>query len=115
MSAFTVKFSLADSNYFTALRLVAGAVCSASDCDIDALEDFKVCVSESALIFKNCGYEELSAEFISEGGVKVKIKGIGGKAVAGDIDLSLALVSALIADCEIKQKGGIISEVFLKL
>ncbi len=55
MKKFSVEFNLRDSEYLTALRLVAGAVCSAGDFDVDTLEDFKVCVTESALILKNGG------------------------------------------------------------
>ena len=57
MKKLTVEFNLCDSEYMTALRLVTGAVCSAADTDLDTLEDFKVCVTESALILKNGGFE----------------------------------------------------------
>ena len=50
MKELSVKFNLADSEFYTALRLVAGALCSIADKDVDAAEDFKVCVTESALI-----------------------------------------------------------------
>ena len=63
MKDFTVKFHLADSEYMTALRLVCGAVCSAHGLDLDELEDFKVCVTESAIILKNCGFESVTATF----------------------------------------------------
>lgn len=46
MKKFSVEFDLCDSEYMTALRLVAGAVCSAADVDVDLLEDFKVCVTD---------------------------------------------------------------------
>ena len=55
MKKFSVEFNLCDSEYMTALRLVAGAVCSAADVDVDTLEDFKFCITESALILKNGG------------------------------------------------------------
>ena len=61
MKKFSVEFNLRDSEYLTALRLVAGAVCSAGDFDVDTLEDFKVCVTESALILKNGGFEKVKA------------------------------------------------------
>lgn len=115
MKDFSVKFSLNDSEFFTALRLVAGAVCSAADCNVDEIEDFKVCVSESALILKNSGYETIEADFKIDGKVIVEIKGQGGNAVEGDNELSLALVSALMDDCEINRKKGVVTGVTLKL
>ena len=63
MKEFEVKFNLADSEYMTALRLVAGAVCNAHGLDVDTLEDFKVCVTESAIILKNCGFESARVVF----------------------------------------------------
>ena len=55
MKEFEVRFHLCDSEYMTALRLVCGAVGSAHGLDLDALEDFKVCVTESAIILKIAG------------------------------------------------------------
>lgn len=113
MKKFSVEFNLRDSEYLTALRLVAGAVCSAADTDVDMLEDFKVCVTESALILKNCGFESVKAEFDTEGGVSVIVSGLGGTPQQGEVELSLALISALVKKCEINEKGGIIDKVTL--
>lgn len=115
MKTFSVEFDLRDSEYMTALRLVAGAVCSAADVDFDMLEDFKVCVTESALILKNGGYERVKAVFGTDGGVSAVISGIGGTPVRGDYELSLALVGALVSGCEINKNGGIIDRVTLKI
>ena len=115
MKEFKVKFHLADSEYMTALRLVCGAACSVHGLDVDALEDFKVCVTESALILKNCGFEGVRAEFIAEDGVKAVISGIGGNAKEGDSELSLALIGALVESCDISRKGGIIDRVTLSI
>lgn len=115
MKAFTVEFYLADSEYMTALRLVAGAVCSASDIDVDALEDFKVCVTESALILKNCGFERVKAEFNTQSSVCATLTGLGGTAKQGDSELSLALIGALVESCDINGKNGIIDRITLKI
>ena len=45
MKAFTVSFSLADSEYMTALRLAVGAGCAVAETDIDGAEDMNVCVT----------------------------------------------------------------------
>ncbi|MDE5722016.1 MAG: hypothetical protein K2I30_04685 [Clostridia bacterium] len=115
MRQFTVEFHLCDSEYMTALRLVSGAVCSAADTDIDALEDFKVCVTESALILKNCGFEKVRAEFQTASGVSCTLSGLGGFPQAASNELSLSLIRALVSGCGIKSEGGIISKVTLKI
>ncbi|MDE7306745.1 MAG: hypothetical protein K2N33_05080 [Clostridia bacterium] len=115
MKKFSVEFCLADSEYMTALRLVAGAVCSAADVDVDTLEDFKVCVTESALLLKNCGFESVKADFMTDGGVQAEVSGLGGKAKAGETELSLALIRALVKECDINCNGGIIDRVLLKI
>ena len=115
MKKFSVEFNLQDSEYMTALRLVAGAVCSAADADVDMLEDFKVCVTESALILKNCGFESVKAVFDTDGGVSAAISGCGGQAKEGANELSLALIGALVKQCDISRNGGIIDKVTLKI
>lgn len=115
MKDFTVKFHLSDSGYMTALRLVSGAVCSAHGLDVDALEDFKVCVTESAIILKNCGFESVTAVFSGGNEVACTVSGEGGKPAAGENELSLALVSALVKECDIKRRGDIIERVTIKI
>lgn len=115
MKEFTVEFYLADSGYNTALRLVAGAIAGAAGADVDVMEDFKVCVTESALILKNCGSERVKVVFGTEGGLRAEIFGIGGEACEGDNELSLALISALVSDCEIEKDGEIIKKLTLKI
>lgn len=114
MKEFTVKFHLADSEYMTALRLVCSAVCSAHEMDLDALEDFKVCVTESAIILKNCGFDTVTAVFGGSGELVCTVRGEGGKPEKGDNELSLALISALVGDCEISRRGEIIEKVTLR-
>lgn len=115
MKELSLEFCLADGGYMTALRLVAGAVCSAADVDVDTLEDFKVCVTESALLLKNCGFGGVKAVFKTDGGVEADISGFGGKAKEGETELSLALIRALVKECDINCNGGIIDRVLLKI
>ena len=115
MKKFSVEFNLRDSEYLTALRRVAGAVCSAGDFDVDTLEDFKVCVTESALILKNGGFEKVKAEFDTDGGVSVSVSGLGGSPSEGEYELSLALIGALVKECDINKNGGIIDKVTLRI
>ena len=115
MKAFTVKFCLADSEYMTALRLAVGAVCATADMNVDAVEDMKVCVTESCLILKEGGFECVTVTLNVEGRFSAEIKGEGGAPKAGDNDFSLALVSALVSECDLEKDGGIISKLTLKL
>ncbi|MCD8308666.1 MAG: hypothetical protein LUD19_02335 [Clostridia bacterium] len=116
MNDLVIEFDLADDKYFTALRLAAGAVCTIAEKDVDAAEDFKVCVSESALILKNNGFKHMKASLCVNGGVKACVTGEGGSAHAeGDNELSLALIGALVTSCSFKKSGNVISSVTLEL
>jgi hypothetical protein len=115
MKKLTVEFELSDSEYMTALRLVAGAVCSVADTDVDTLEDFKVCVTESALVLKRGGFESVKAVFDTDGDVSCTLSGEGGSTVKGDNELSLALIGALVAECDIVDNNGIINRITLKV
>lgn len=115
MKAFTVKFCLSDSEYMTALRLAVGAVCATADMDVDAVEDMKVCVTEGCLILKDGGFECVTVTLNTDGGFTAEIEGEGGSPKPGDNDFSLALVSALVTECDLKREGGIISKLTLKL
>ena len=115
MKTFTVEFNLSDSEYMTALRLVVGAVCSTADVDIDCLEDMKVCVTESCLVLKDCGYESVKVVLGCDGGVTALIEGHGGMPSDCDNGFSLSLISALVATCDIIKNEGKISGFKLKL
>lgn len=115
MKEMCVKFHLSDSAYMTALRLVAGAVCSAHDIDVDTLEDFKVCVTESCIILKNCGFDTATVTFYGDDGVYCEVVGDGGTPVESENDFSLALISALVDECDISKQGEIIKKVSLKV
>ena len=115
MKDLTFKFHLADSSYMTALRLVAGAVCSAHDIDVDASEDFKVCITESAIILKDSGFESVSIVFGGEDKLVCTVTGEGGVPHESENEFSLALISALVEDCSIDRRGGAIERVILKI
>ena len=115
MKEFKVSFALADSEFLTAERLVVGAICSTAEVGVDETEDFKVCVTESCLILKNCGFENVEITFSTADGVSAVVSGYGGKVCEGDNEFSLALVSALVSSCEIEKTGEAISKIILKL
>lgn len=115
MKEFTVKFNLCDSEYMTALRLVCGAICSVHGLDVDESEDFKVCVTESAIILKNCGFNSCTVVFKDDGGLWCEVSGEGGALKSGENELSLALISALVSECDIERSGEAISKVTLRV
>jgi hypothetical protein len=116
MKDFKINFALEDSSYLTAVRLVVGAICSQADKDIDATEDFKVCVTESCLILKNCKFERAEITFLLNGGeICAQVCGIGGNPEEADNELSLALISALVSSCDIERNKNAIEKVILKI
>jgi hypothetical protein len=115
MKDFKINFALSDSEYLTAVRLVVGAICSANEVDIDATEDFKVCVTECCIILNNCGNDLAEITFNTHDGLCAEVKGMGGNLKEGDNDFSLALISALVSSCEIEKEGQAITKVVLKL
>lgn len=116
MKDFKISFSLSDSIYLTAVRLAVGGVCAAADVDIDLTEDFKVCVTESCLILKNCGFGGAEITISAADGVSAAICGTQGADLhEGENELSLALISALVSSCEIRRRGSAIEQVTLKI
>ncbi|MGN0805395.1 MAG: hypothetical protein ACI4MC_00020 [Candidatus Coproplasma sp.] len=112
---FTVKFCLSDSEFMTAVRLTVGAVCAVADIDVDSLEDMKVCVTESCLFLKSCGYKDVTVKLGYGKGVTADVCGEGGTPENCDNEFSLALISALVPDCEIIRKDGLVNELILKI
>ncbi|MGN0812012.1 MAG: hypothetical protein ACI4MQ_00685 [Candidatus Coproplasma sp.] len=115
MKALTVKFCLSDSEFMTAVRLTVGAVCTLADVDVDTLEDMKVCVTESCLFLKSCGYENVTVQLGYGDGVFADVCGEGGTPKNCDNEFSLALISAIVPDCEIKRSGDLVNELILKI
>lgn len=115
MKTISVELNLADSEFMAALRLVVGVVCSAADVDVDASEDMKVCVTESCLLLKSCGYKSIKAELSAGDGVTASVTGYGGAVKEAENEFSLALISALVSSCEISRESGVIKTVTIKL
>lgn len=116
MKDFRLGFSLSDSKFLTAVRLAVGGVCAAADLDIDATEDFKVSVTESCLILKNCGFGSAEIILHTADGIGAEICGDEpGELTEGENEFSLALISALVSSCDIEKCGKAIKKVVLKV
>lgn len=115
MKDFNINFCLADSEYMTAVRLAVGAFCATCDKDVDKIEDMKVCVTESCIILRDCGFERAQISLVKGDFVTCEVCGMGGTPSGCDNEFSLALVSALVADCNIERQEGVIYKLLLTL
>ncbi len=115
MKDFNINFCLADSEYMTAVRLAVGAFCATADEDVDKIEDMKVCVTESCIILKDCGFERAQITLLRGDDVTCEVCGLGGTPSDCDNDFSLALISALVTACNIERNDGVINKLLLTL
>lgn len=98
---FDFSMPLQDNSLLTTVRLCVGGLASAAGLDVDEVEDFKVCVTESLLLFKRNGYSLAKAHFETEENslrVKLLADGKGEKAENADLEdeISFALLGALV-------------------
>lgn len=113
---FLMRVPLGGADYFTTVRLAVGGICAMAGADLDAAEDFKVCVTEALLILKRGGALCADVSFEIGGGVKAKAKSVTcGKAEYsdGDNEISLALLGALVDEATYTKDGGEICEIDL--
>ena len=102
MSKFLVTLPLT-GEYLTTVRLTTGGLCSLAAFDVDAAEDYKVCVTESLLILKRNGFRRASIEFTVGEALGCVMQGLDGGADAEDSfedEISRALLSALLGEVE---------------
>lgn len=101
---FDFSLSLIESSLLTTVRLTVGGLASAAGLDVDETEDFKVCVTESLLLFRRNGFVGGKAHFeIKEGELCARITAEGqGKAEEQTVEdeISMALLGALVDEAE---------------
>ncbi len=98
MEKFSVSLPLT-GEYLTTVRLTVGGLCSLVGFDVDASEDYKVCVTESLLILKRNGYTRAKLDFTVAEMLSCVVCGEGktGKKEENiEDEISRALLSALI-------------------
>lgn len=98
MDKFTVTLPLT-GEYLTTVRLTTGGLCALVGFDVDAAEDFKVCVTEGLLILKRNGFTTAAIEFCLSEALHCSVSGIedGGEKEDGfEDEISRALLSALL-------------------
>ena len=114
------KFSMITplmGEYFTTVRLAVGGLCALAGFDVDSMEDFKVCVTESLLILKRNGFtsasisltlgEELACEIAGEGLC-------GEKEDTPENEISLVLLSALLGSVDFVNDGDKVVKIQFK-
>ena len=115
MEKFTVKLSL-KGEYLTTVRLTTGGLCALVGFDVDAAEDFKVCVTESLLILRRNGFERAEIEYSVAETLACKVVGegaFGEKQDSFEDEISCALLSALVEGVRFnKEEDRVISVEF---
>ena len=104
------KFSITTpltGEYLTTVRLTTGGLCALVGFDVDAAEDYKVCVTESLLILKRNGFSSAEIEFtVGEAlGCSVIGKAEGERENGVEDEISRALLSALLGEVEFVKDG----------
>ncbi len=102
MEKFSVSLPLT-GEYFTTVRLTTGGLCALVGFDVDAAEDFKVCVTESLLILKRNGFSSANILFTVGESLGCLVEGVeraGEKEDGFEDEISRALLSALLGEVE---------------
>ena len=105
----SMRFPL-ESNLMTTVRLAAGGICSLAGLDLDASEDFKVCVTEGLLLLMHAGFRCALAEFCESDGVRVMLTGEARDTAASDStddEIGAALLIALAENVEVEREEGV--------
>ena len=102
MEKFSVTLPLT-GEYLTTVRLTTGGLCALAAFDVDATEDYKVCVTESLLILKRNGFRTASIEFTVGEALGCVVQGLENSEEVGENyedEISHALLSALLGKVE---------------
>ena len=113
MEKFSVTLPLT-GEYLTTVRLTTGGLCALAEFDVEATEDFKVCVTESLLILKRNGFATASIQFEIGETLACVITGeeeSGEKEDTLEDEISRALLSALLGNVEFVEQNGRVEKI----
>ena len=114
MEKFLVELPLT-GDYLTTVRLTTGGLCALVGFDVDAAEDYKVCVTESLLILKRNGFSRASIAFTVGDELACNVCGlekIREKENSMEDEISRALLAALVGEVEfIKDSDGAVQAI----
>lgn len=108
MEKFAVSLPLT-GEYLTTVRLTTGGLCAMAGFDVDATEDYKVCVTESLLILKRNGFRRAEISFAVGETLCCTLCGTelaGEKEEALEEEISRALLLALLGSVEFEKDGA---------
>ena len=114
MEKFLVDLPLT-GEYLTTIRLTTGGLCALSGFDVDAAEDYKVCVTESLLILKRNGFVRAAITFTVGEELACNVCGVdktGKKEDSLEDEISRALLAALVGEVEfVKDCDGAVQAI----
>ena len=100
MEKFCVTMPI-EGEYLTTVRLTVGGLCALVGLDVDGIEDYKVCVTESLLLLKRNGYSVAEIVFYVQDTLTFSVTGMEKTEVEEESiedEISKALLSALLGD-----------------
>ncbi len=105
MELLTMEFPLG-REIMTSVRLATGGICALAGFGLDAAEDCKVCVTEGLLLLLGRGCERAKVSFTGGEKLLVALTGEGSAPSDRSVEeeISIALLSALVDDLEIKKE-----------
>ena len=107
MENFLIELPLM-GEYLTTVRLTTGGLCTLAGFDVDAAEDYKVCVTESLLILKRNGFTRATIAFTVGDALAFNVKGLektGEREDSMEDEISHALLAALVGEVEFVKDG----------
>ena len=114
MEKFSINLPLT-GEYLTTVRLTTGGLCALAGFDVEATEDFKVCVTETLLILKRNGFLRAAIEFTVGKTLSCVVcgeDGNGEREESIEDEISHALLSALLGTVEIgKDQTGRVEKI----
>ncbi len=114
MEKFLVELPLT-GEYLTTVRLTTGGLCALVGFDVDAAEDYKVCVTESLLILKRNGFTRASITFTVGDELACSVCGTeksGKMEDSMEDEISKALLAALVGEVEfVKDSDGAVKTI----
>ena len=107
MKLMSLEFPLS-TEIMTPVRLVTGGICVLAGFDLDDAEDCKVCVTESLLLLLHGGATHAALRFERDETLRVFLEADSREdSERADDEISVALLSALVNDLDIRREGTV--------
>lgn len=114
---FDFSLPLTGNGLMTTVRLAVGGLAAAAGLNVDDAEDFKVCITESLLIFKRNGAVSATAHCIIDEGLEVTLFSESADDVkaeeSAENEISFALLGALVDEVNFERENGVVTGVTL--